>query len=33
VLYGQNLCRPVSPYCSRCVIAPYCTRNGVDRSR
>ncbi|MDR3248423.1 MAG: endonuclease III [Treponema sp.] len=33
VLYGQNLCRPLSPYCSRCVIAPYCARNGVERSR
>ncbi|GHV58152.1 endonuclease III [Spirochaetia bacterium] len=33
VLYGQNLCRPVSPYCSRCVITKYCRRNGVDKSR
>jgi endonuclease-3 len=33
VLYGQNLCRPVSPYCSRCVIARHCARNEVERSR
>jgi len=33
VLYGQNLCRPVSPHCSRCVIAAHCRRLGVERSR
>ncbi|MCL2191619.1 MAG: endonuclease III [Treponema sp.] len=33
VLYGQNLCRPVSPYCSRCVIAGHCKRVGVERAR
>ncbi|MDR0730995.1 MAG: endonuclease III, partial [Treponema sp.] len=33
VLYGQQLCRPVSPYCSRCVIAAHCGRNGVEKSR
>jgi len=33
VLYGQNLCRPVSPYCSRCVIARHCGQIGVERSR
>ncbi|MDR2375242.1 MAG: endonuclease III [Treponema sp.] len=33
VLYGQQVCRPVSPYCSRCVIAPHCGRNGVEKSR
>jgi len=33
VLYGQKLCRPVSPFCSRCVIRDRCVRNGVDRSR
>jgi endonuclease-3 len=33
VLYGQKLCRPVSPFCSCCVIAKHCPRNGVDRSR
>jgi len=33
VLYGQNLCRPVSPHCSRCAIAGHCARVGVERSR
>ena len=33
VLYGQNLCRPQSPFCSRCVISGHCLRRGVDRSR
>jgi endonuclease-3 len=33
VLYGQNLCRPVSPHCSRCAIAAHCKRVGVERSR
>jgi len=33
VLYGQKLCRPVSPFCSRCVITGYCSRNGVEKSR
>ncbi|MCL2804885.1 MAG: endonuclease III [Treponema sp.] len=33
VLYGQKLCRPISPFCSRCVISKHCARNGVERSR
>jgi len=33
VLYGQNLCRPQSPFCSRCVISGHCLRLGVDKSR
>ena len=33
VLYGQKLCRPVSPFCSRCVIVKQCARSGVGRSR
>jgi endonuclease-3 len=33
VLYGQNVCRPVSPFCSRCVIKDHCLRIGVIRSR
>jgi len=33
VLYGQKLCRPVSPFCSCCVINKQCERNGVERSR
>jgi endonuclease-3 len=33
VLYGQNVCRPISPYCSRCVIAQHCKRIDVGKSR
>jgi endonuclease-3 len=33
VLYGQKLCRPVSPFCSQCVIRRHCSRNGVAKSR
>jgi endonuclease-3 len=33
VLYGQQTCRPVSPYCSRCVISAYCRRRGVEKCR
>lgn len=33
VPFGQNLCRPTSPHCSRCPIAQYCSRVGVLRSR
>lgn len=33
VAYGQNLCRPVSPFCSKCVIKRYCKRIGVKASR
>jgi len=33
VTYGQNLCTPVSPWCSRCKLAAYCGRVGVGRTR
>jgi len=33
VCFGQNLCQPVSPHCSRCKIQKYCPRIGVSRSR
>jgi len=33
VAHGQNICRPVSPLCSRCPIYDYCDRRGVTRSR
>lgn len=33
VPFGQNLCQPVSPYCSRCKLTAYCDRVGVVRSR
>ena len=33
VCYGQNLCQPVSPHCSKCKISKYCPRIGVIRNR
>lgn len=33
VPYGQNLCQPVSPFCSRCKLTEFCDRVGVIRSR
>jgi len=33
VAYGQNLCKPISPFCSYCKIAVYCRRVGVTTRR
>jgi len=33
VLYGQKLCRPISPFCSSCVIKNHCARIDVGTSR
>jgi endonuclease III len=33
VAFGQNLCRPISPWCSKCPIIKYCNRIGVEKSR
>lgn len=33
VPYGQNLCQPVSPFCSKCKLIEYCDRVGVKKSR
>jgi endonuclease-3 len=33
VAFGQVLCRPISPFCSRCPVADMCPRIGVDRHR
>jgi endonuclease III len=33
VTFGQNLCVPVSPWCSRCPISSYCPRIGLKRHR
>ncbi len=33
VTWGQNICRPISPFCSRCDIRPYCQQLGVVRHR
>jgi len=33
VRHGQQVCKPLSPLCSRCPVAPDCPRVGVTRSR
>jgi endonuclease-3 len=33
VRYGQIICRPVSPFCSRCAISSWCPRQGVGKTR
>ena len=33
VAFGQNVCRPLSPHCSRCPVARWCRRVGVGRAR
>lgn len=33
VSFGQNLCVPISPYCSRCRFKSFCPKIGVTSSR
>ena len=33
VSFGQHLCRPISPVCSQCPIAKYCSQIGVTVTR
>ncbi len=33
VSFGQKLCVPVSPWCSRCPVEEWCPKLGVERSR
>ncbi len=33
VMYGQNLCKPVSPFCSRCRLSSFCDRIDVGKHR
>jgi endonuclease III len=33
VSFGQHLCRPISPLCSRCPVAKYCSQIGVTVKR
>ena len=33
VAFGKNICRPVSPFCSKCPVAMYCDRVSVVKSR
>lgn len=33
VAFGQHLCRPISPHCTKCPILKYCKRINVDKYR
>jgi endonuclease III len=33
VTWGQNICKPISPLCSKCAIYDYCERVGVTKHR
>ena len=33
VVWGQNICKPISPVCSLCGVRRYCAREGVGTSR
>lgn len=33
VIWGQNICLPLSPLCSRCAISDLCPKVGVTKSR
>jgi endonuclease-3 len=33
VLYGQRVCRPLSPFCSKCALFARCARRGVEKAR
>jgi endonuclease-3 len=33
VTWGQNICVPLSPWCSKCVLRPYCPQKGVTSKR
>jgi len=33
VAFGQNVCRPLSPHCSRCPVSMLCPRIGVTQAR
>jgi endonuclease-3 len=33
VMHGQNICKPLSPLCTRCPVSKYCARTGVTKSR
>jgi endonuclease-3 len=33
VAFGQNLCVPISPFCSACSVSSFCKKIGVNKSR
>ena len=33
VAFGQTICKPVSPFCSKCPVKQYCNQVGIKKSR
>ena len=33
VIWGQNQCVPISPFCSNCPISKFCHKSGITKSR
>ncbi len=33
VSFGQHLCKPISPFCSKCPIEDFCPKRSVDKHR
>lgn len=33
VMWGQNICVPLSPFCSKCALLPVCPQVGVTKNR
>lgn len=33
VMWGQNICVPLSPFCTKCILSPWCPRRGVKKFR
>ena len=33
VAFGQTICKPISPICSKCPVESYCEKIGVDKHR
>lgn len=33
VIFGQNICKPISPFCGSCAIADTCPKTGVTKYR
>ncbi len=33
VSWGQNICKPISPFCSKCRVKPLCKQKGVKKYR
>lgn len=33
VTFGQNCCKPLSPFCSQCCVSEQCEKNGVEKHR